>query len=342
MKNVLYIGNKLRSSRHNISYIDILGPLLEAEGINVYYASGYNNKVRRLFHMISSIVLLRSKVNLVLIDTYSTQNFYYAYITSKLCRIFNIPYVPILHGGNLKYRLEASPKMSQSIFQNAKINIAPSQFMKDQFNQFGYSNIEYIPNVLELDNYVISEKRYDFPRLLWVRSFSEIYNPALAIHTFEKLKNDHPNAELCMVGPDSDGSLSQIKEMSERLNLNVKFTGKLTKPEWIQLSETYNVFINTSNFDNMPLSVVEAMALGLPIISTNVGGMSYLIEDRIDGLLVHKNDAHGMAYAIIETFNNVEETKLRVSAARRKVEHFDWRNMREKWLDVLSNNIASS
>lgn len=342
MINVLYIGNKLHSSKHNISYISVLGLLLESEGINVQYASSYQNKYRRLWHMVNSIIKLRSNLDVVLIDTYSTQNFYYAYVTSQLCRFFSIPYVPILHGGNLGSRLKNSPRMSKRLFLNAQINVAPSHFIKEQFQSFGYTNVEHIPNVLELQNYELTIRSFEYPKVLWVRSFSEIYNPKLAIYTLEKLRSSYPKAELCMVGPDPDGSLVQIKKLCNELGLQVKFPGKLSKSAWIELSKSYNVFMNTSKFDNMPVSVIEAMALGLPIVSTDVGGMPFLLKQEEDGILVPKNDSIAMSKAIIETIKNVERTKERIKNARHKAEQFDWRIVRSKWLTLLKNNVASS
>ena len=85
------------------------------------------------------------------------------------------------------------------------------------------------------------------------------------------------DATLAMIGPDVDGSLTKVKDLARKKNLDVNFTGKLSKPEWINYSKDFNVFINTTNFDNTPVSVIEAMALGLPVVSTNVGGMPFLI-----------------------------------------------------------------
>ena len=78
-----------------------------------------------------------------------------------------------------------------------------------------------------------------------------------------------------------DGSMEACKEYAAEEKLPVKFTGKLEKNEWIKISADAGIFINTSNIDNTPVSLMEAMALGLPVVSTNVGGIPYLIEDRV-------------------------------------------------------------
>ena len=130
--------------------------------------------------------------------------------------------------------------------------------------------------------------------------------------------------------------MQDVSEFAQELKVPVTFTGKLPKADWIALAKDYNIFINTTNFDNMPLSVIEAMALGLPIISTNVGGIPYLITDGVDGLLVTKNDAHAMVQAIINTINDMEATQNRVNNARAKVEDFDWDTVKSKWESILT------
>jgi len=160
----------------------------------------------------------------------------------------------------------------------------------------------------------------------------------LAIKVLNSLKKIYPNATLCMVGPDSDGSLSETKQLADELNLEVKFTGKLTKSEWIKLAEEYNVFINTTNFDNTPLSVIEAMALGLPIVSSNVGGMPYLIEHNVDGLLVSPNNDEVMSKAICRIMEHPLERENLIKNARFKVEQFDWEKVKTLWTQILEQD----
>jgi glycosyltransferase involved in cell wall biosynthesis len=336
MTNLLYIGNQLSQKGKTVTTIDSLSQLLNQEGFNVATASIKKNKAFRLIDMVVHVVNHRKGVDYVLIDTYSTTNFYYAYIISQLCRIFNLKYIPILHGGNLPNRLEQSPKLSKAIFKHAYINVAPSLFTKSNFGRLGYHNVTCIPNAIELKNYPFKKRTFENVRLLWVRSFSKIYNPILAIDILKILKNENINAELCMVGPDSDGSLLEVKKYAKALNVEVTFTGKLSKQEWSKLSENYNIFINTTNVDNMPVSVIEAMALGLPVVSTNVGGVPFLIENNKNGILVEPKKADGFVRAIKQIMLNSNQVNQITENARGYVEQFDWEKVKEKWNSILS------
>lgn len=337
MKNLLYIGNKLAHKKANPSAINVLGPLLEKEGYRVFYASSQSNKLLRVLDMIWSCLKHYRQVDGVLIDTYSTQNFYYALVISQLCRLLQIPYIPILHGGNLEVRLKQSPKYSHLIFNDSKVNVAPSPFIKSVFESYGYANIVYIPNALDINGYPFKEKHIETIKLLWVRSFSNIYNPSLAVRVLQALCDSGYDTELCMVGPDSgDGSFQDTEQLAKELGVSVRFTGKLSKQEWIAIATDYNLFINTTTVDNMPVSVIEAMALGLPVVSTNVGGMPYLITHQKDGILVPPNQADAFASAIKQLVANPEKTEAMALNARKKVEQFDWNIVKYEWKKVLT------
>lgn len=149
------------------------------------------------------------------------------------------------------------------------------------------------------------------------------------------MKDENIEAELCMVGPDNDGVLQKVEELAKELNVEVTFTGKLSKTKWINLSKNYNIFINTTNFDNMPVSVIEAMALGLPIVSTNVGGIPFLIDHNQDGILVNPNNVTVFVDSIKQIINQPEFANSIVLKARKKVEHFDWEIVKHKWTELL-------
>ena len=75
----------------------------------------------------------RKSTDYVLIDTYSTQNFWFAHVTGLLCQRLQLKYIPILHGGELLKRLENSPKSAKKVFGKAFMNVAPSLYMKTVF-----------------------------------------------------------------------------------------------------------------------------------------------------------------------------------------------------------------
>lgn len=333
---LLYIGNNLAAKGGNITTIDTLSQLLRDEGFSVITASSRKNKLLRFLDMAWVSWTKTKGVSAVLIDTYSTQNFRYATMVGRICRIKNVPYIPILHGGNLPKRLRNSPRSSRKLFGNALVNVAPSNYILEHFQAAGFTNLKLIPNSVEIDQYPFLLRKTIRPKILWVRSFAEIYNPLLAIKTLEKLKGRYPEATLCMVGPDKDGSMQRCKTYAEEKQLSVQFTGMLSKESWIALSSEYDIFLNTTNFDNMPVSVIEAMALGLPVVSTNVGGLPYLIEDNVTGMLVNPKDENLLSSAILSLLENPILTEELSRKARTKAETFSWRNISKQWMSLLN------
>lgn len=301
----------------------------------VLTASSKENKLMRLIDMLYTVFTKASRVSVVLLDTYSTQNFYYAVAVGNLCRLLRKPYIPILHGGNLPNRLKRSPSQAKKLFHGAKMNVAPSLYLMEAFQKEGINNLVHIPNSIEIKDYPFLLRKEIKPRLLWVRSFAEIYNPMLALQTLKLLKSKYPEASLTMVGPDKDGSLQKCKDYSDQNNLGVEFTGKLTKAEWIKISAENDIFINTTNFDNMPVSVIEAMALGLPVVSTNVGGLPFLINHDNDGVIVEPNDPELFEKAIINLLQNPQKGEYLSNNARKKAESYSWDQIKHLWLDLL-------
>jgi glycosyltransferase involved in cell wall biosynthesis len=331
---VLYIGNNLVKKTNYATSMDILSDLLISEGFTIHKSSSKSNKILRLLGMIYAIFRYKNKIDYVLIDTYSTSNFYYSLFTSQLCRLLNLHYLPILHGGNLPYRLHHNPKLSSLIFNNSFQNIAPSGYLKYEFEIKGYKTL-LIPNVIPILNYSFKERKKITPKLLYVRAFASIYNPTMAIEVLKELKKIYPEAILCMIGPDKDGTLKDVKHLINTYDLqdSVEITGVLPKKEWHEKSKDFDIFINTTNVDNTPISVIEAMALGLPVVSTNVGGLPYLIDNDKDGVLVDKEQPMLMANGIHKI---IEENKSSFAKkARSKVENFDWSVVRNQWLKLL-------
>ncbi|MBK8982153.1 MAG: glycosyltransferase family 4 protein [Ignavibacteria bacterium] len=338
---ILYAGNILSKHGFTPTVIESLTPKL-LERYEIISVSDKKNQILRMLDMIYNFLKYRKKLEMVLIDSYSMKAFWFTYILAILCKHFEIPYIPILHGGGYPDRFKSSPEKCSFIFRNSYRNVSPSIYLKEFFEEKGFE-VTYIPNFIHINNYRFKKRNSAGPNILWVRSFHETYNPMLAVEILKELVKKYPDAKLCMIGPEKDGTLSRVKEESVNSNLNSSLitTGKLSRKEWTDTSASYDIFINTTNYDNQPVSVIEAMALGFPIISTNVGGIPFLITDKKDGLLVPPESREKF---IEEIEKLISDNKLvsEISAnARKKAEELDWERVKHKWFEVLDPAVKN-
>jgi glycosyltransferase involved in cell wall biosynthesis len=332
---LLYLGNKLSKHGLNVTTLETLTPVLENEGFEVITASDKKNVFWRFLDMMITIIKHR-KVDYLLIDTYSTSAFWFAVSAGFLAKFLKISYIPILHGGNLPNRLQANRKISAFFFSNAHTLVAPSKYLFSVFQSEGFKRLLLIPNGIEISNYPFCQRTHFQPKLLWVRAFASIYNPKMALEVLESIKEIYPMASLTMVGPDKDGSLTELKKFAKSKNLDVNFTGKLSKIEWIALAKSHDFFINTTHFDNTPVSVIEAMALGLVVVSTNVGGIPYLLTNNETGFLVPDNDIIAMATTILNAIENPSKAIEISEKSRIFAENMDWKIVAVVWKKLLN------
>lgn len=333
---ILYIGNDLSKDTQYHNAFRTLKQNLTKEGFEVIGVSSKKNKVLRFMDMVFSVFVNARKVSYVIIDVFSTSAFYFALITSQLSRMFGVKYIPVLHGGNLPLRIHKNPWLSDCIFKNSHINIAPSGYLNSFFKAKHYKSV-LITNSIDLVDYKFKQRSHLQPKLLYVRAFAKIYNPIMAIEVLHKLIDNYPKATLCMVGPDRDGSLQEVKQRIEELQLSnhVTITGVLPRKDWHKLAEEYDVFINTTHVDNTPVSLIEVMALGLPIVSTNVGGIPFLIKHLDDGVLVKPNDCEEMKNEIVSLLTDKYKVETITKSARMKVENRDWKIIKNQWIKIL-------
>lgn len=337
MNSILYIGNKLSHHGYTKGVIETLGLLLQSEGFKVHYAGENLNPFFRLLEMLYNIWKLRNKVSYLLIDTYSTSAFWYAYLAGITARLMKIKYIPILHGGNMPVRLQKSKCACNLLFTNSYSNVAVSGYLKKAFDEVGYKAI-VIPNNIDISLYPVKIRSNPKPKILWVRSFHQQYNPNMAIDVLEELLKMYPDAVLCMVGPDKDGSMKDFKDYAQNKGIldKIKITGILSKETWLELSSDYDFFINTTNVDNTPVSVIEAMALGLCVISTNPGGIPFILSHNKNACLVNPGDAQKMAGCIASLLDNNSDFHRITSNGRKIAEGHDWGIIKNHWIKLLA------
>ena len=114
----------------------------------------------------------------------------------------------------------------------------------------------------------------------------------------------------------------------------VTFTGMLPKTEWIELSQNFDIFINTTNLESFGVSVIEAAACGLPVVTTNVGGIPYLLN-KDNSIIIEPGDYIALSEAIVKLITDEEFANMISNNARKFAEDLDWVNIINKWDALL-------
>lgn len=316
---------------------------LKERGWQVILTSHKVKKLARLLDMLSTIYTHRKEYSLAQVDVFSGPAFLWAYMSGGLLHLLQKPFVITLHGGNLPNFSTRHPVIVGRLFKWANAVTSPSTYLKANLEKFR-SVIEIIPNGIQITGYPYRNRAVPQLNLIWLRAFHSIYNPSMAPHVVALLNDQGFDVHLTMVGPDKgDGSLQEMWKTASDLGINkqINVVPGVPKAEVPQMLAERDIFINTTNVDNTPVSVIEAMTCGLCIVSTNVGGIPYLLEDGVDALLVPQNDAQAMANAVQRIFTEEGLAEKLSANARKKAEQFDWSAILPLWEALFEKVIAN-
>ena len=318
----------------------VVADLLAAEGLTVTCVSSKINRVARLVEIVATLVKNHRKFDVLVLEVYSGLGLMISDAAGRLGKMFKLPLIMFLHGGHLHEFIERHPRWTKRVLNRADFLVAPSPFLAETIGAFGYQ-IAQIPNVIDLDEYPFRERSRIAPRLIWMRSFHSIYNPEMAIEVLTELRRSVPRATLTMAGVDK-GLENNIKRMAEDAGLSdaVRFPGFLDAAEKACEFAAADIYLNTNRIDNMPVSVVEACAFGLPVVATRVGGLPYLIKHRENGLLVPNEDVMAMTRAVKELLNDPDLTRSVSLGARRLAERSAWTRVRGDWEELLAKVLV--
>lgn len=325
-KSILLIGNHFVSNKGNQNVWMEIPTRLSQLGWKTLTSSSIFLKPFRLLDMIWSILSKRNDYQIAQLDVFSGPSFIWADLSSRLLKFIKKPFVLTLRGGNLPDFANRHKRKVTNLLKSACKVIALSGYLKDSFENIR-EDITIIPNPIDVKKYPFQLRSNPQPQLVWVRAFHEIYNPSMSPKVVSYLKEDWPGINLFMIGPDKgDGSLNKTIHTAKTLGLKneVIILGRVSREEIPGYLATGDIFINTTNHDNTPVSVMEAMACGLCIVSTNVGGIPYIVENGVDGLLVPKDDPKSMADAINRILCDSSLAERLSKNARIKAEMWDW------------------
>jgi glycosyltransferase involved in cell wall biosynthesis len=220
--------------------------------------------------------------------------------------------------------------------KRADILFAPSPYFSLYLKQKGF-NVRVLENPVDLSSYSFCRKEKIRPRILWMRAFSDIYNPLMAVRVAKRLAEKYSDFEMIMAGKEGP-LLNAAKDLAKEYGLlnKIIFPGYINLQQKQAYAQDYDIYICTNKIDNTPVSLTEFMQFGLPIVSVNTGGISYMIEDGVNGLLVNANDAEGMFDKITLLISNQALAQSIIANAYNYVQRYDEKNVIQKWKALLS------
>lgn len=320
-----------------------LAERLVAAGWSVRTTSDRLSGGTRVLDMVASTWGNRRGYGVAHVEVYSGRAFRWAEAVTWSLRRLAKPFILTLHGGELPEFARRRPARVQALLTGASIVTAPSRYLVEGMRPYR-AGIELVPNALDVHAYSYRQRGPAEPRLVWLRAFHEVYNPSLAPAVLARIVGEHPRAELVMIGADKgDGSLARARAAARSLGVadRVTFIEAVPKTRVPEVLASGDIFLNTTDADNTPVSVLEAQASGLCVVSTNVGGLSHLLSHGRDALLVPPRDPAGMASAVREILASPSLASALSSGARASAERFDWSRVLPRWEGLLTHVALS-
>ena len=212
--------------------------------------------------------------------------------------------------------------------------VVPSQYLAAVFARFGYPT-RVIANAADLSTYTYRERHPLGRNLISVRNLEPHYRVDVIVRAFGIVHDEYPQAMLTVIGSGSEEA--RLRRLAAELNLHhIRFMGRVEPREMSRLYDEADVFVNASIVDNQPVSILEAFAAGVPVVTTPTGDIAAMVRDGETGVLVRDPDPAAFAEAISALF--LDETRAigLARCAHADLSRFEWRTVSRLWRDVYA------
>jgi glycosyltransferase involved in cell wall biosynthesis len=261
---------------------------------------------------------------------------YFSFLLAPLpavlvARLVGKPVVINYRSGEAPDHLRRS-SIARAALARTNANVVPSRFLRDVFARFGLP-AEIIPNVVDLTRFRFAPRRPLRPRLLSTRNFEPLYNVGCTLRAFRTVQAHYADASLTLVGA---GSVEpRLRALASELGLrNVTFAGRVPPAEiWRSYADAH-IYVQTPDIDNMPSSMLEAFASGLPVVSTDAGGVPAILTDGVHGLLAPVGDHDAVARQVLRLLADQALVDRMTHAALMSCAAYTWEVVRGQWLSL--------
>jgi glycosyltransferase involved in cell wall biosynthesis len=256
-----------------------------------------------------------------------------------VARLLGRPALLNYHSGEAPDHLRRS-RLARWILARAGVIVVPSRFLVEVFGSFGLP-AEAIANVVDRRRFRFRVRDPIRPRLLSTRNLEDNYNVACTVRAFARVRARHPEATLTVVGAGSHEG--RLRTLAASLELGgIRFVGRVAPADMARYYDEADVYVQTPAVDNMPLSVLEAFASGLPVVSTAAGGVRTMVTHDVNGLLAPPDDDAAIAACVERLLREPGLAARLAEAGYRETEPLAWEAVRERWRAAYRRLVAPS
>jgi len=236
------------------------------------------------------------------------------------------------HSGEAEDHLSRWRWMAAPVIRLADAVIVPSGYLVDVFARFGLS-ARAIFNIAALDEYRFRGRKPLRPVFFTGRSHEPLYNVPCVLRAFALIQRRYPEARLT-VGGDG-GERHRLEQLARELKLrNTIFTGLIPFGRMPAVYDAHDIYLTAADIDNMPNSITECFAAGLPVVTTNAGGVPYVVRHEETGLMVGRDDHEALAANAIRLLEDQELAASIAGRAREECAQYAWPPIKGQWLAI--------
>ncbi|MDO3379737.1 glycosyltransferase family 4 protein [Geoalkalibacter halelectricus] len=267
-------------------------------------------------------------------------NFYFWVTFPALVLIYvrRKPVVLSARGGDAARFFRRYGKLVGPVLRRADKITTPSGFLRDVFRDAFALEAQVIPNIADLEQFVFCRRTQFRPRFLVTRNLEHIYGIDTVLRAFALVRDKHAQATLDIAG---GGSLrAPLEQLTTALDIAdaVTFHGPVNHEQIQRLYGQCDIYVNASRVDNLPGSLLEAFASGLPVVSTRAGGIPYMVEEGVTGLLVDVDDYQALADQILRLLDNPALGASLADAAYAESQKYARKNVAPQLVGLLAKH----
>lgn len=236
------------------------------------------------------------------------------------------------HSGEAEDHLKRWPRSTRSMLKRVDKIIVPSEYLVRIFAKFGFE-ARAIFNIIDLDTFEFRQRTMLRPVFLSNRNLEAHYGVDDLLRAFAHIQREIPDAVLTVVG---DGSQrNALENLANELQLkHTTFTGRVEHDEINRQYSASDIYLNASKIDNQPLSILEAFQCGVPVVTTDAGGIPDVVTDEITGFLVPVGDYESLAARALKLLTHQQIAQAIIQNARSECTKYTWSVVCPQWVDV--------